>query len=157
MSQVVASTSSGTKKRKHGAAEGARHGENGVASSSRDAEEPSAKRSKKDKKAVHGEIVRTAAAAAGPPAVVSTTANPTEKKKDKKKKHKSLAGGHSATEGESEFHVVSASVQLSIPPVFALDLPAGARELLDSMLMRYILSLPAMFRSALQYTDRIIR
>lgn len=156
MSQVVASTSSGTKKRKHGAAEGARHGENGVASSSRDAEEPSAKRSKKDKKAVHGEIARTTAAA-GPPAIVSTTANPTEKKKDKKKKHKSLTGGHGAAEGESEFHVVSASVQLSIPPVFALDLPAGARELLDSMLMRYILSLPAMFRSALQYTDRIIR
>ena len=135
MSQVITSTSSGTKKRKHGAAEGTRHGENGVASSSRDAEEPSAKRSKKDKKASHDAVVRTAT---GPPTNVSVAPNTTGQKKDKKKKHKSSKDANGAVEEESEFHVLSASVQLSIPPVFALDLPAGARELLDSMLMRYI-------------------
>lgn len=132
MSQVIAtsSSSSGTKKRKHGATDHTRRDESGVASTSRDAEEPSAKRSKKGKKAAHAEGVSAAIAS-------MAAVNLAEKKKDKKKnKHKSSREGAGGV--ESEFHVVSASVRLSIPPIFAPDLPAGARELLDSMLMRYV-------------------
>lgn len=131
MSQIATSTSSGTKKRKHGAVDAPRPND-GEASSSKDVEGPSAKRSKKSS---HVEGFQFQAAA---PVVVSAVADVTQKKKDKKKKHKTIKNGSGIVEGESEFHVVSASVRLSIPPVFSLDLPAGARELLDSTLMRFV-------------------
>ncbi|KAK0504857.1 hypothetical protein EDD18DRAFT_316500 [Armillaria luteobubalina] len=51
------------------------------------------------------------------------------KKKTKDKKGK---------ERESDFHVVQASLVLSIPPKFADDPKSGVNEMLDSMVMRYI-------------------
>ncbi|KAK0195322.1 hypothetical protein F5146DRAFT_1100866 [Armillaria mellea] len=39
---------------------------------------------------------------------------------------------------ESDFHVVQASLVLSIPPKFADDPKSGVNEMLDSMVMRYI-------------------
>lgn len=59
----------------------------------------------------------------------------TEKKKGKGKlKEKEKAKEESA----KEFMVVSASLVVSIPPVFASNPRAGVEEMLDSMVMRYI-------------------
>ncbi len=37
---------------------------------------------------------------------------------------------------DSPFRTVRSSIRLSIPPLFAMDLQAGAEELLDSLIMR---------------------
>lgn len=58
-------------------------------------------------------------------------------KKDKKDKSKEQAKGKGKEVLDSQFRVVEASLLLSIPPVFANNLRAGAEEMLDSMLMRY--------------------
>ncbi|KAH7888852.1 hypothetical protein F5I97DRAFT_1935292 [Phlebopus sp. FC_14] len=50
-------------------------------------------------------------------------------------------GKSRASDSPSEFHVIGASIVLSVPPVFANDLRAGVEEMLDSMVMRYIPSL----------------
>lgn len=50
-----------------------------------------------------------------------------EKRKDKGK----------AREDDNQFKVISATLAISIPPVFANNLRAGAEEMLDSMVMRY--------------------
>lgn len=42
---------------------------------------------------------------------------------------------------DSEFRVVKSSLVLSVPPVFAANPRAGVEEMLDSMIMRYILLL----------------
>ncbi|PBK91388.1 hypothetical protein ARMGADRAFT_199703 [Armillaria gallica] len=55
--------------------------------------------------------------------------NDHSKKKTKDKKGKGR---------ESDFHVVQASLVLSIPPKFADDPKTGVNEMLDSMVMRYI-------------------
>ncbi|KAK0225828.1 hypothetical protein IW262DRAFT_1457086 [Armillaria fumosa] len=55
--------------------------------------------------------------------------NDHSKKKTKDKKGKGR---------ESDFHVVQASLVLSIPPKFADDPKSGVNEMLDSMVMRYI-------------------
>jgi hypothetical protein len=39
----------------------------------------------------------------------------------------------------SEFRTVRAAVRLALPPVHAMDASAGARELLDSLVMRFVL------------------
>lgn len=44
-------------------------------------------------------------------------------------------------EKEGEFRVAHAEVTLSISPVFANDPRAGVEEMLDSMLMRYVVSI----------------
>ena len=59
-------------------------------------------------------------------------------KKEKDKSKKKDKGKGRATE---EFRVVRASMLISIPPVFANDLRAGAEEMLDSLLMRCAASL----------------
>ncbi|KAF8444748.1 hypothetical protein L210DRAFT_3611036 [Boletus edulis BED1] len=61
-----------------------------------------------------------------------------QKHKPKSPKDK---GKSRAPDPPSEFRLVSASLVLSIPPVFASDLRAGVEEMLDSMVMRYIPSL----------------
>jgi DNA-directed RNA polymerase I subunit RPA43 len=38
---------------------------------------------------------------------------------------------------DTEFHVVKASLVLSIPPIFAGNPRAGVEEMLDSMVMRF--------------------
>ncbi len=55
--------------------------------------------------------------------------NDHSKKKTKDKKGKGR---------ESDFHVVQASLVLSIPPKFADDPKTGVNEMLDSMVMRYV-------------------
>jgi DNA-directed RNA polymerase I subunit RPA43 len=42
---------------------------------------------------------------------------------------------------DGEFQVVRASLVLSVPPIFAANPRAGVEELLDSMIMRYIVSI----------------
>ncbi|KAG1874667.1 hypothetical protein DFJ58DRAFT_758165 [Suillus subalutaceus] len=60
------------------------------------------------------------------------------KKKEKLKQHT----GKPCTElSTSEFRVTKATITLSVPPIFACNLRAGAEEMLDSMIMRYIPSL----------------
>jgi len=54
-----------------------------------------------------------------------------------KKKSKILPDSNVDSEGE--FHVVKASLRLSIPPIFANNPRAGIEEMLDSMIMRCIL------------------
>ncbi|KAI5120336.1 hypothetical protein M0805_009412 [Coniferiporia weirii] len=51
---------------------------------------------------------------------------------------------------DGQFQVVSASVVVSIPPRFAMDPMAGAREMLDSLIMRYV---PALKGVMLCHTD----
>lgn len=58
----------------------------------------------------------------------------TEKAKKDKSKSKEERKGKAAP--DSQFRVIEASLPLSIPPVFATNLRAGAEEMLDSMLMR---------------------
>ena len=105
-----------TKKRKHAAAaeDGA-----GVAA----AGEPSTKRSKKD---TDGKAHK-------------------DKRKDKHTSHATALadkkGKGRATHADDAFRVVRASLTVSVAPVFANDLRGGVEEMLDSMLMRYVLSL----------------
>ncbi|PPQ70693.1 hypothetical protein CVT24_000175 [Panaeolus cyanescens] len=56
----------------------------------------------------------------------------------------------------SDFSVVNASLVLSIPPIFAANPRAGAEELLDSMIMRYIPSLHGVVlsHSNLKFLDK---
>lgn len=68
-----------------------------------------------------------------------------KEKKDKSKsktKHKTRADDDNLSSlTDSEFRSVKASVQLTIPPVFASKPHEGAQELLDSMVMRCVLVL----------------
>ncbi|EGO00060.1 hypothetical protein SERLA73DRAFT_34696, partial [Serpula lacrymans var. lacrymans S7.3] len=59
-----------------------------------------------------------------------SASTPKQEKAKKRDKGKSKA--------TSEFHVVKASLSVSIPPVFATNQRAGVEEMLDSMIMRYI-------------------
>lgn len=61
-----------------------------------------------------------------------------EKKNKSKSKHKSKTDVDLLSSAESEFRSVKASVQLTIPPVFASKPHEGANELLDSMIMRCV-------------------
>ncbi|KAJ3571761.1 hypothetical protein NP233_g3536 [Leucocoprinus birnbaumii] len=58
------------------------------------------------------------------------TASPSKKKPKK--------SSNTSAESEGEFHVINASLRLSIPPIFANNPRAGVEEMLDSMVMRYI-------------------
>ncbi|GJE94424.1 DNA-directed RNA polymerase I subunit rpa43 [Phanerochaete sordida] len=71
----------------------------------------------------------------------SSKRSKTEKAKDKSKskdKSRDRAKGKGRAAPASQFRVVEASLLLSIAPVFANNLRAGAEEMLDSMLMRYV-------------------
>ncbi|KAK0485708.1 hypothetical protein IW261DRAFT_1548794 [Armillaria novae-zelandiae] len=63
------------------------------------------------------------------PAKKTKRDNDHSKKKTKDKKGKGR---------ETDFHVVQASLVLSLPPKFAEDPKSGVNEMLDSMVMRYI-------------------
>lgn len=54
-------------------------------------------------------------------------------------KNKSKMSSDSNVDSEGEFHIVKASIRLSVPPIFANSPRAGIEEMLDSMTMRYIL------------------
>jgi DNA-directed RNA polymerase I subunit RPA43 len=56
--------------------------------------------------------------------------------KVKKKKDKNKEKGKSKGSAASEFRVVSASLVVSIAPVFASNPRGGVEEMLDSMVMR---------------------
>ncbi|KAF5355189.1 hypothetical protein D9756_005231 [Leucocoprinus leucothites] len=53
-------------------------------------------------------------------------------------KKKSKKSSKTDTDSEGEFHVINASLRLSIPPIFANNPRSGVEEMLDSMVMRYI-------------------
>ncbi|OAX36564.1 hypothetical protein K503DRAFT_744150 [Rhizopogon vinicolor AM-OR11-026] len=70
--------------------------------------------------------------------------SPKKKKKEKHREKEKLnqdKGKARVDSSTSEFLVTRATLKLSIPPVFASNLRAGAEEMLDSMIMRYIPSL----------------
>ncbi|KIO32229.1 hypothetical protein M407DRAFT_66977 [Tulasnella calospora MUT 4182] len=64
-------------------------------------------------------------------------------------------GKRKMEDGESAFAVVSASIRLSIPPVFAAKPLAGVEEMLDSMVMKHIPSLKGVVlsHSNIQFLD----
>ena len=75
----------------------------------------------------------------------------TDGKGKKEKKHKSLdrrttekKDKGKGREDAGQFKVISATLAISIPPVFATNLRAGAEEMLDSMVMRCALSSASM-------------
>ncbi|TCD61702.1 hypothetical protein EIP91_008032 [Steccherinum ochraceum] len=74
---------------------------------------------------------------AGEPSTKRSKIEKASKKVHKEKKEK-RKGKDKAGDGEGEFRVFQATLALSIPPVFASNLRAGAEEMLDSMVMRYI-------------------
>ncbi|KAH8107973.1 hypothetical protein BXZ70DRAFT_913515 [Cristinia sonorae] len=78
----------------------------------------------------------------------------TEKQSRKDKKEKKKDKGK-AREEDGQFKVVQATMALSIPPIFANTLTAGAEEMLDSMVMRYIPALQGVVlsHSNLQFLD----
>ncbi|KAJ7084306.1 hypothetical protein B0H15DRAFT_939956 [Mycena belliarum] len=55
-----------------------------------------------------------------------------------KKKPKLVDKGKQKALGDGEFQVVQAALVVSVPPMFASSPSTGVRELLDSMIMRYI-------------------
>ncbi len=59
-------------------------------------------------------------------------------RKDKKQNKKREKGRAMEGNANSAFRVVSASVVLSIPPVFAMEPMKGVNELLDSLVMRCV-------------------
>lgn len=85
---------------------------------------PSASHKKKEKR--H----KTTAQSVAPP---SEDVLSSQKRRPKSPKDK---GKSRTSDLPSEFRIVNASLVLSVPPVFASDLRAGAEEMLDSMVMR---------------------
>jgi hypothetical protein len=66
----------------------------------------------------------------------ASDADPDAPRKKKKEKLKQDTGKPRTKPSTSEFRVTKATITLSIPPVFASHLRAGAEEMLDSMIMR---------------------
>ncbi|OCH84540.1 hypothetical protein OBBRIDRAFT_786051 [Obba rivulosa] len=69
-------------------------------------------------------------------AAEASAAEPSTKRLKKDKAAKKEKG--KARAGSNEFRIVSVSMLVSVPPVFANNLRTGVEEMLDSMLMRYI-------------------
>lgn len=99
----------------------------------------------KIKKRKHASAVTDMNAGVGEPSTKRSKGD-----KVKKDKLKSKSKGKEAVVGE--FRVIQASLPLSIPPVFANKLRAGAEEMLDSLLMRCAVR----FRVAYVYSDNKI-
>lgn len=86
----------------------------------------------------------------------ASDADPDVPRKKKKEKLKQETGKPRTKPSTSEFQVTKATITLSVPPVFASNLRAGAEEMLDSMIMRYIPSLCGVLlaHSNLQFLSR---
>jgi len=76
----------------------------------------------------------------GEPSTKRSKTEKASKKEHKEKKEKKKDKGK-ARDDEGQFKVFQATLALSIPPVFANNLKAGAEEMLDSMVMRHISAL----------------
>ena len=87
----------------------------------------------KTKKRKHAAAVEEADGAGEP------STKRSKKDKDAKKHKKAKQDKGKARGTDDAFRVVRASLNVSVPPVFAGDLRGGVEELLDSMLMRYVL------------------
>lgn len=61
------------------------------------------------------------------------------RKEDKSSKEKQKKKDKKGKARDTEFHVVKASLVLSIPPIFASNPRTGVEEMLDSMVMRSVL------------------
>ncbi|PCH36117.1 hypothetical protein WOLCODRAFT_166700 [Wolfiporia cocos MD-104 SS10] len=72
-----------------------------------------------------------------------------------KVKDKSGKGKGRATDNASEFRIIQAKMAVTIPPVFANNPRAGAEEMLDSLLMRYVPALGSVVlaHNNLQFLD----
>ncbi|TDL26089.1 hypothetical protein BD410DRAFT_716867 [Rickenella mellea] len=68
-------------------------------------------------------------------------------KKDKTKKKDKKGKGRAEESANGEFQLVTASVSVSIPPIFAGNPMAGVEEMLDSLVMRYVPALQGVLLS----------
>ena len=82
-----------------------------------------------------GNLVRTSMATPTKKRKQAYTTNdvPTKRSKQESKRDKKNKKGAAR---DTEFHVVEASLVVSIPPVFASNPKVGVEEMLDSMIMR---------------------
>ncbi|TBU33678.1 hypothetical protein BD311DRAFT_711646 [Dichomitus squalens] len=105
----------------------------------------------KTKKRKHVAVVEETSGAGEP----STKRSKKEKDAKKHKKAKHDKGKARAT--DDAFRIVRASLNVSVPPVFAGDLRGGVEELLDSMLMRYIPALQGVVlaHDRLEFLDKV--
>ncbi|THH33250.1 hypothetical protein EUX98_g892 [Antrodiella citrinella] len=89
----------------------------------------------------------------GEPSTKRSKTEKTSKKEHKDRKEKKDKG--KAKEEDGQFKVFQATLALSIAPIFASNLQAGAEEMLDSMIMRYIPALQGVVlsHSNLQFLD----
>lgn len=91
----------------------------------------------KTKKRKHAAAVADTVASVGEPSSKRSKTDKVKKDKSKSKTKGDILKGKERETMHGQFRVVQASLQLSIAPVFANNLRAGAEEMLDSMLMRY--------------------
>lgn len=70
--------------------------------------------------------------------VVIDAGTPSKKSKREEKQVKKDQKGKPR---DTQFHVVKTSLVLSIPPIFASNPRTGVEEMLDSMVMRFVLCL----------------
>lgn len=73
----------------------------------------------------------------GEPSVKRSKTERKSKKEHKDGKSKKRDKGKNRDD-DGQFKVFQATLALSIPPIFANNLKAGAEEMLDSMVMRYV-------------------
>ncbi|KXN90651.1 DNA-directed RNA polymerase I subunit rpa43 [Leucoagaricus sp. SymC.cos] len=71
-------------------------------------------------------------------------------------KKRSKKASRTDANSEGEFHVINASLTLSIPPIFTNNPRGGVEEMLDSMVMRYITAFRGVVlsHSDLSFTDK---
>ena len=92
----------------------------------------------KTKKRKHIAVPADTLASVGEPSSKRSKTEKAKRDKSKSKTKESVSQGKGKNAERNQFRVIQASLSLSIAPVFANNLRAGAEEMLDSMLMRYI-------------------
>ena len=92
----------------------------------------------KPKKRKHAVAATDTTAGVSEPSSKRSKTEKAKKDKSKSKTKENVSKGKGKEAAAGQFRVVQASLPLSIPPVFATNLRAGAEEMLDSMLMRYV-------------------
>lgn len=90
----------------------------------------------KTKKRKHAAAAADAAVGLSEPSSKRSKTDKVKKDKSSGKTKEGVSKGKEKETVAGEFRVVQATLPLSIPPVFANNLRAGAEEMLDSMLMR---------------------
>ena len=72
------------------------------------------------------------------PALKKSKRSPEKPKKDKSKTGHSSSTAHETSSGsKGEFQTITSTLDVSIPPIYAMEPRRGVQEMLDGMLMRY--------------------